>query len=156
MSIPKEIVRLRLYLLCLTGDMAGMFLSFLLANRLILGAFLGEPGKPHGLVMFAMLAPLYAILGVQSGAYGIHSVENSRRGIVRALMALAQAVMAMLLIIYFGKIAEQLSRLTLLTGLMLSALALVLVRIAVARLSSHLLGEVPHLTAIIMDEVEIA
>lgn len=156
MSIPKEIVRLRLYLLCLTGDMAGMFLSFLLANRLILGAFLGEPGKPHGLVMFAMLAPLYAILGIQSGAYGIHSVENSRRGIVRALMALAQAVMAMLLIIYFGKIADQLSRLTLLTGLILSALALIMVRIAVARLSSRLLGEVPHLTAIIMDEVEIA
>lgn len=155
MTVSKEIVRLRLYLLCLTGDMAGLFLSFLAANWLVLGALWGEPGKAHGIIMFAMLAPLYAILGVQGGAYGIHSFENSRRGIVRALMALAQAALLMLLIIYFGKIAEKLSRLTLLTGLGLSAVAITLVRFAIARLGATLLGEVPHLTAVILDGVAI-
>lgn len=155
MTISKEIVRVRLYLLCLTGDMAGLFLSFLIANYVLLGAFMGEPGKPHGLVMFAMLAPLYAILGVQSGAYGIHALEHTRRGIFRALLSLAQAALLMLLIIYFGKIAEQLSRLTLLTGLALSALAVTLVRLAIARLGDRLLGEVPHLTAVILDGVAI-
>ncbi|MEJ7934818.1 sugar transferase [Sphingobium sp. AN558] len=156
MTVSKEIVRLRLYLLCLTGDMAGLFLSFLAANYLVLGALWGEPGKPHGLIMFAMLAPLYAILGVQGGAYGIHSFENSRRGIVRALLALAQAALLMLLIIYFGKIAEKLSRLTLLMGLGLSAVAITLVRFAIARLGVTLLGEVPHLTAVILDGVAIS
>lgn len=53
-TISKEIVRLRLYLLCLLGDMAALFLSFLVANFLVLGAWAGEPGKPHGLVMFAI------------------------------------------------------------------------------------------------------
>lgn len=155
MTVSKEMVRLRLYLLCLTGDMAGLFLAFLAANVLVLGALWGEPGKPHGIIMFAMLSPLYALLGIQGGAYGIHSIENGRRGIFRALLALAQAVLLMLLIIYFGKIAEQLSRLTLLTGLVLSAIAVTLVRVAVARLGSRLLGEVPHLTTVILDGVAI-
>jgi exopolysaccharide biosynthesis polyprenyl glycosylphosphotransferase len=59
----------------------------------------------------------------------------------------------MLVIIYFGKIAEQLSRLTLLTGLLLSAAAVIGVRMAVARLGQRLLGEVPHLTTVILDGV---
>lgn len=155
MTVSKEIVRARLYLLCLLGDLAGLFLSFLLANRLALGAFLGEPGKPHGLVMFSMIAPLYILLAVQGGAYGIHMLANIRRGIFRGMLALAQATLLMLLIVYLGKIAEQLSRLTFVTGLGFSALAVALVRIAIGRLGARLLGAVPHLTAVIMDGVEI-
>ncbi len=149
-------VRLRLYALCLAGDMAGLFCAFLAANWFVLGALWGEPGKPHGIVMFAMVAPLYALLAVQGGAYGINTIDHLRRGIVRALWALAQAALLMLLIVYLGKIAEQLSRLTFITGLLLGALALALVRIAVARLAVSLLGGVPHLTAVIMDGVAIA
>ena len=149
-------VRLRLYALCLAGDMAGLFCAFLAANYFVLGAPWGEPGTPHGLVMFAMVAPLYALLAVQGGAYGINTIDHLRRGIVRALWALAQAALLMLLIVYLGKIAEQLSRLTFITGLLLGALALALVRIAVARLAVSLLGGVPHLTAVIMDGVAIA
>nr|KMW32114.1 sugar transferase [Sphingobium yanoikuyae] len=155
MTVSKEIVRLRLYALCLAGDMAGLFIAFLLANWLVVGAFLGEPGKPHGLVMFSMVAPLYAILAVQGGAYGINTLDRVRRGIFRALLALAQAALLMLLIVYLGKIAEQLSRLTFLTGLLLGAATLALVRLAVARLAVRLLGDVPHLTAVIMDGVAI-
>ncbi|WP_367347791.1 sugar transferase [Sphingobium yanoikuyae] len=155
LTVSKEIVRLRLYALCLAGDMAGLFIAFLLANWLVVGAFLGEPGKPHGLVMFSMVAPLYAILAVQGGAYGINTLDRVRRGIFRALLALAQAALLMLLIVYLGKIAEQLSRLTFLTGLLLGAATLALVRLAVARLAVRLLGDVPHLTAVIMDGVAI-
>lgn len=155
LTVSKEIVRLRLYALCLAGDLAGLFIAFLLANWLVVGAFLGEPGKPHGLVMFSMVAPLYAILAVQGGAYGINTLDRVRRGIFRALLALAQAALLMLLIVYLGKIAEQLSRLTFLTGLLLGAATLALVRLAVARLAVRLLGDVPHLTAVIMDGVAI-
>ena len=155
LTVSKEIVRLRLYALCLAGDMAGLFIAFLLANWLVVGAFLGEPGKPHGLVMFSMVAPLYALLAVQGGAYGINTLDRVRRGIFRALLALAQAALLMLLIVYLGKIAEQLSRLTFLTGLLLGAATLALVRLAVARLAVRLLGDVPHLTAVIMDGVAI-
>ncbi|MFZ2997799.1 sugar transferase [Sphingobium sp.] len=155
MTVSKEVVRLRLYALCLAGDMAGLFCAFLAANWFVLGALWGEPGKPHGLVMFAMIAPLYALLAVQGGAYGINTLDRVRRGIVRALLALAQAAMLMLLIVYLGKIAEQLSRLTFVTGLVLSAIAVTLVRIAVVRLAGLLLDDVPHLTAVIMDGVTI-
>lgn len=123
MTVSKEIVRFRLYALCLGGDMAGLFCAFLAANWFVLGALWGEPGKPHGLVMFAMIAPLYALLAVQGGGYGIQSLNNVRRGIVRALLALVQAALLMLLIVYLGKMAEQLSRLTFVTGLGLGGLA---------------------------------
>src|SRR3546814_6352562 len=82
-------------------------------------------------------------------------LEDLRRGIFRALMALAQAAMLMLLIVYLGKIAEQLSRLTFIVGLGISAVGVAAVRLAIGRLSAHLLGEVPHLTAVIMDGVTI-
>ena len=155
MTVSKEIVRLRLYALCLAGDMAGLFCAFLAANWFVLGALWGEPGKPHGLVMFAMIAPLYALLAVQGGAYGINTLDRVRRGIVRALLALAQAALLMLLIVYLGKIAEQLSRLTFITGLTLGAVMVTLVRLAVVRLADHVLGDVPHLTAVILDGVAI-
>jgi len=70
-------------------------------------------------------------------------------------MALAQAAMLMLLIVYLGKIAEQLSRLTFIVGLGISAAGVATVRLAIGRLSAHLLGEVPHLTVVIMDGVTI-
>lgn len=155
LKVSKEIVRLRLYLLCLLGDAVGLLLSFMLANWLVLGAVWGEPGKPHGIVMFAMIAPLYALLAVQGGAYGIKMLDNVRRGVLRALLALVQASMLMLLIVYLGKIAEQLSRLTFVAGLLLSGGAVTLVRFAIARLGDRLLGEVPHLTVVILDGVKI-
>lgn len=155
MTVSKEIVRLRLYALCLAGDMAGLFCAFLAANWFVLGALWGEPGKPHGLVMVAMIAPLYALLAVQGGGYGIRALDNVRRGVFRALLALAQAAVLMLLFVYLGKIAEQLSRLTFIVGLGLSAVAVALMRVAVARLGRRMLGEVPHLTAVIMDGVAI-
>ena len=155
MTVSKEVVRLRLYALCLAGDMAGLFGAFLAANWLVLGALWGEPGKPHGLIMFAMVAPLYALLAVQGGAYGINTLGRVRRGIFRALLALAQAALLMLLIVYLGKMAEQLSRLTFVAGLVAGGVMLALVRVAVARLSDRLLGDVPHLTAVIMDGVTI-
>lgn len=154
-TVSKEMVRLRLYALCLAGDMAGLFFAFLAANWFILGALWGEPGKPHGLVMFAMVAPLYALLAIQGGAYGINTLDRVRRGIFRALLALAQAALLMLLIVYLGKIAEQLSRLTFVAGLAIGAVMLALVRVAVAGLAGRLLGDVPHLTAVIMDGVTI-
>ena len=155
MTVSKEMVRLRLYALCLAGDMAGLFGAFLAANYFVLGALWGEPGKPHGLIMFAMVAPLYALLAVQGGAYGINTLGRVRRGIFRALLALAQAAMLMLLIVYLGKMAEQLSRLTFVAGLVAGGVMLALVRVAVARLGDRLLGDVPLLTAVIMDGVTI-
>ena len=37
LTVSKEIVRLRLYALCLAGDMAGLFIAFLLAHWLVVG-----------------------------------------------------------------------------------------------------------------------
>ena len=101
-----------------------------------------------------LIAPVYGLLAINGGVYGIRMLDNVRGSAIRALWALAQASMLMLLIVYFGKIAEQLSRLTLIAGLGLSALGLVMARRWIVFLARQLLGEVPHLTILIVDGVD--
>jgi exopolysaccharide biosynthesis polyprenyl glycosylphosphotransferase len=149
----KESIRLRLYVLNLCTDLAVLLLSFATANAIVLGSILGQPGKPHGLVMFAMVAPVYALLSINGGVYGIRTLAAPRDAAIRSVWALAQAALLMLLIIYFGKMALQLSRRTLLMGLIFSALSLTLIRQITGRIAQRQLGHFPTLDIIITDEV---
>ncbi len=150
----REAARLRLYILSILIDVGVLALAFALANILILGDIGGEPGKPHGLVMFAMIAPVYVLLAVNGGVYGIRMIGNGAVSGWRALWALGQALLLVLIIIFLGKIAEQLSRLTFLTGLLLSGAGLTLARRLTDRIAPVLVGEVPHLTILIADGEE--
>jgi exopolysaccharide biosynthesis polyprenyl glycosylphosphotransferase len=147
----REAARLRLYILSILVDIAVLSVAFALANIIVIGNVSGQPGKPHGLVMFAMIAPIYTLLAVNGGVYGIRMIGNGRVSAWRALWALAQAAMLFLILVYFGKIAEQLSRLTLLTGLALSAVGLALIRRLTDRMALTVVGEVPHLTILVID-----
>ncbi len=151
----KEVARLRLYILSILIDLAMLGLAFALANIIVLGALAGEPGKPHGLVMFAMIAPVYALIAINGGAYGIRMIGNRQASAVKAVWSLAQAALLTLIIIYFGKIAEQLSRLTFVTGLFISAAGLYVARIIMERIAIRLVGEVPHITVLLVDGVQI-
>jgi exopolysaccharide biosynthesis polyprenyl glycosylphosphotransferase len=157
MSAPKaysrEAARLRLYILSILVDIAVLAVAFALANLLVLGRFNGEPGKPHGLVMFAMIAPVYILLAIHAGVYGIRTIGQGRASAWRALFALGQAVMLMFIIIYFGKMAEKLSRLTLAVGLSLGAFGLAWIRSLTDRMALGIVGETPHLTVLIEDGV---
>lgn len=152
-AYSREAARLRLYILSILTDIAVLAVAFALANLLVLGRFGGEPGKPHGLVMFAMIAPVYILLAVNGGVYGLQTIGNGRRSAWRALFALGQAVMLMLIMVYFGKIAERLSRLTFVVGLAISAFGLVWVRSFADRMALSVVGETPHLTVLIEDGV---
>jgi exopolysaccharide biosynthesis polyprenyl glycosylphosphotransferase len=147
----REAARLRLYILSILVDIAMLSVAFALANIIVIGDVSGQPGKPHGLVMFAMIAPIYTLLAVNGGVYGIRMIGNGRVSAWRALWALAQAAMLFLILVYFGKIAEQLSRLTLLTGLALSAVGLAFIRRLTDRMALTVVGEVPHLTILVID-----
>lgn len=149
--VSKQSARVRLYMLGLVLDMWAMLASFMLANRIVLGAFLGEPGKPHGFVMFALIAPVYAVLAVNGGAYGIKMLGKVRSSAFRALVAFAQAILVALLLIFLAKISEQLSRLTLLVGIILSVAGLVACRFFIRHLSDRLLGGVPRIEVFIID-----
>lgn len=151
----KEVARLRLYILSILIDLATLGLAFALANVIVLGSLWGQPGKPHGLVMAAMIAPVYALLALNGGVYGIRMIGNRRASAVKALWALAQAALLTLIIIYFGKIGEQLSRLTFATGMLISAAGLYVVRILIERIGIWLVGEVPHITVLLVDGVDV-
>jgi exopolysaccharide biosynthesis polyprenyl glycosylphosphotransferase len=147
--------RLRLYLLSILVDIGVLAASFAAANVLVLGSLLGEPGKPHGLVMFAMIAPVFTLIAVNAGVYGIRMIDDARGNAWRALWAFCQAVMLMLIIVYLGKIAEQLSRLTFLTGVLLGGTGLVAVRPALMQVARATLGDMPRLVLLIADGVDV-
>ncbi len=151
----KEVARLRLYILSILIDIMVLGLGFALANLLVLHSLLGEPGKPHGLIMFAMIAPVYTLIAINGGVYGIRMIGNRQASAAKAIWSLAQAVMLMLIIVYLGKIAEELSRLTFIAGLLISALGLYVARLLIDRIGIALLGEVPHITVLLVDGVEI-
>lgn len=151
----KEVVRLRLYILSILIDLAMLGLAFALANLIVLGSLMGEPGKPHGLVMFAMIAPVYALIAINGGAYGIRMIGNRQASAVKAVWSLAQAALLTLIIIYFGKIGEQLSRLTFIVGLGVSSAGLYVARILLEKIAIRMLGEVPHFTMLLVDSVEV-
>jgi len=151
----KEAARLRLYILSILIDIAVLGLAFALANMLVLGSLGGEPGKPHGLVMFAMIAPVYALIAIPGGVYGIRMIGNRRASAVKAVWSLVQATALMLIIVYLGKIADQLSRLTFLVGLGLSTVGLCVARLLIERIAIALVGEVPHITVLLVDGIEI-
>ncbi len=157
MSGPKaysrEAARFRLYILSIMVDIAVLAVAFALANFLVIGNFQGQPGKPHGLVMFAMIAPVYILLAVNGGVYGFRAIGHRRQAAWHALFALGQAAMLMLLIVYFGKMAERLSRLTFVVGLFLSAGGLVWARGLADGMARAVVGETPHLTVLIEDGV---
>ncbi|BAK66758.1 putative glycosyltransferase [Sphingobium sp. SYK-6] len=150
----KESARLRLYMLSILLDIVVLGLAFALANFAVLHSLWGEPGKPHGLIMFAMIAPVYALLAINGGVYGIRMIGNPRASAVKAIWSLVQAAMLTLIIIFLGKIAEQLSRLTFLVGLLLSAGGLYAARYLIERIALRLVGEVPHITVLLVDGVE--
>jgi exopolysaccharide biosynthesis polyprenyl glycosylphosphotransferase len=149
----KESIRIRFYFLNLTFDMATLLLSFVMANVIVLGSLLGQPGKPHGLIMFAMVAPVYALLAINGGVYGIRSLAAPREAAIRSVWALVQAALLMLLIVYFGQMALQLSRRTLLVGLLFSGLSLALVRQYTGRMAQRQLGHFPTLDVVVTDGV---
>lgn len=151
----KEVARLRLYMLSILIDLVTLGLAFALANLLVLHSLWGEPGKPHGLVMAAMIAPVYALIAINGGAYGIRMIGNRQASAVKAIWSLAQAALLMLIIVYFGKIAEQLSRLTFIVGMMLSAGGLYVARLLIERIARAVVGEVPHFTVLLVDGVDV-
>ncbi len=151
--VSKESARLRLYLLGLVLDLGAMLASFILANWLVLGSPWGEPGKPHGIAIFTLLAPIYALLAINSGAYGIRMLGHVRSSAAHAILALAQAVLVALLLVFLAKMAEQLSRLTLVVGSLISAFGLIGSRLVVTALARRALGAVPVMELVIVDGV---
>jgi len=152
-AYSREAARLRLYILSILIDIAVLAVAFAFANLLVIGQFGGQPGKPHGLIMFAMITPVYILIAIKGGVYGIRTIGQGRASAWSALFALGQAVMLMFIIIYFGKIAEKLSRLTLAVGLAISAFGLAWIRGLTDRIALGIVGETPHLTVLIEDGV---
>jgi exopolysaccharide biosynthesis polyprenyl glycosylphosphotransferase len=154
--VGKEAARLRIYLMGLVLDLWAMLASFVLANWIVVGSPWGEPGKPHGIVIFAMLGPLYALLAINGGAYGIRMLERFRTSVAHALLAFAQAAAVTLLLIFLAKIGAQISRMTFLVGSVIAVGGLIACRLLVLSVARQVLGQVPRMELIIIDGAPLA
>lgn len=141
----------RLYLACVVLDMFVLLIGFALANIIVIGNVMGQPTKPHGLVMFAMIAPVYLVLAVHAGGYRTQVLSRRFDSITRALRSLLQAAFLTLLIIFLGRISLLLSRLTFGIGLALSASGLLAVRLAIHPLARRSMGRGGHTITVIRD-----
>ncbi len=79
------------------------------------------------------LLPLFAIFGLNNGAYTIEVLRRPHEGVRRALMALTLAMLSILLVAFFLKAGDTLSRLTFIAQACLSAILLVAGRAVVQR-----------------------
>ena len=152
--VSLDRVRVKLYLLILFMDIAGMAIVFAGANLVAVGSLI-QNGKAHGLVIFGMIAPAYVLLAVNAGALGIRVVDHPWRSGMKALWALCQAAFLTLLIIYLGKMSGRLSRMTFVIGVVASGLLLMAVRQFVRRYAHRLVGNWPSIAVLIRDGVAV-
>ncbi len=134
--VSKQTIRLILYAeLCLLdlavigGTPALISLAFTLVG-------LGR----YDLVPVASLLPIYAIVAVNSGAYSLEVLRRSGEGARRAITSFVTAVLAILLLSFFLKSSEEISRLSIGASAVAVVLALGLARIAFGRHVRHLTG----------------
>jgi exopolysaccharide biosynthesis polyprenyl glycosylphosphotransferase len=148
----RQSMRLFLYIELLATDWLALIIG-----TVIPGLVLGTDRMPYnGFGATLLLLPLFAILGMNNGAYTIDVLRKPYEGVRRALMALVLAMVSVLLVVFLLKANVMISRLTFVVQSGLSAVLVVLGRIVVqghvrSLTKGRLLNEL-----VITDGVEVA
>lgn len=98
--------RLQSYLALMCGDIAMVFTGFAAAGWF----YLGEPGISSGLLVAQLLLPAYLTIGLYNGAYSLRSLQSAQYGSARSAMALLVSSAVVVLMVFYSKAAQDLSR----------------------------------------------
>lgn len=148
----KGVLRLRAYAMLLANDLLMMAGAFILAHLFYGGGLPAD--QHHALIMYALLAPLFAGMAMLSRAYNADALERRRDSVSRAVLALVYSACAILFIAYFLKAGADLSRGVFALGLVGSLILIPIGRFLLHRPLLKMLGGSAYTTIILRDEVE--
>ncbi|WP_243444812.1 sugar transferase [Sphingosinicella humi] len=143
----KQMLRLRFYATVYAADGISLIAGFLLTGYL---AF-GDVGDPYAVDLLLIMIPLYSLLAFQTNAYGLDMIRRPRLGIYRALVSLAATAMVILLVAFFLKASEDLSRIVFVGGIVLAAGSIAVLRFVMANLGWRTLHASPVNELVIVD-----
>ena len=148
-SSSKAMLRLRMYLMMLLGDIIAISAGFLLASNLHI--FHEDNGQ--GLDQMALLVPLFVPIALLMRAYSPAIMHERWTSIGRATNAFAMSTAVIMLVAFFLKASEGWSRSTFVAGVLLSGLFIAVLRYLFVRHSSALVGGEPYEVVVVYDGV---
>lgn len=128
--------RLQVYLLLLLVDSATIALSFVLGGYLYLGDGFDGPN----MLAAQLLLPIYWTAAIARHAYSIDGALAPRKGVVRALTALALATAFLIFLGFFLKTNQAFSRVALGVSTLLAAGGLAIARDLTGKFARHHCG----------------
>lgn len=129
-------------------DACALVLGIAIANQLWVGSFRGI----YSLGVAGALVPLYLFAGFNNGAFRADALPSARIGIYRAQQAVLLAASGVVLVAYFLKSGEYISRLALFLGIFLGAFLLVGLRSVFHYRTRRRHGADLHSEVIIVDD----
>jgi exopolysaccharide biosynthesis polyprenyl glycosylphosphotransferase len=125
----RQSIRLLLYIELLASDWCALTIGMVVP-----GVMLGTLSMAYsGYGAALLLLPLFTFFGLNNGAYTIEVLGRPREGVRRALTAFAMAMLAIVLVAFFLKSGNMISRPTYLAQAILIAILIVIGRAIVQR-----------------------
>ncbi|MFC0588669.1 sugar transferase [Novosphingobium aquiterrae] len=116
--------RLQCYLALICGDLAALYVGFVAAGYLYLGAV----GITQASLLSQLVMPVFLTIALYNGAYSMRALESAQHGGLRAALALLISAAAVVFIAFYTKSSHEFSRILFSLGIVLSLLALLWVR----------------------------
>lgn len=117
--------RLQCYLALLLGDLTALFVGFGSSGFL----YLGSDGIKNASLLAQLTLPVFLTFALYNGAYSLAALSRPATGIARAIGALVLAAAFVVFIAFYTKSSEEFSRVLFTSGIVVSALTLVWIRL---------------------------
>lgn len=144
-------LRVRLYAGLMLLDAVAILLAFM-AGSLVR---FGEPTNSDPLNVAIVTVPIYFGIALNSGAYAIDVLRSVRAGVARAAGALAFTFASVALIVYYLRAEQDVSRLSVGTGMIASFGFVSLSRLLFDRMVQRAWGGVVTSEVVILDDVSV-
>lgn len=150
-ATPRRGLRVRLYAALVALDAAAIFAAFIIGSLIKFG----ELDNRDALDFAIVIIPVYIGIALNSGAYAIDVLQTVRLGVARSCGALAFTIAAVILITYYLRTEQNVSRLAIGTGMGASFVLLALFRTGFDRVIQRAWGGVMTTEMVILDEVMV-
>lgn len=150
-AVSKQTRRFQLYAILAVVDVAAIVLAFWGASFLRHHGIFGA----KGVHLAALVIPLYLLTAVNSHAYGYQVLVHWKRGLSKALTALAFAVAAVLFVAFYSRSSLEFSRVVFGVGSISAAVCMTIGRYAFRRIVLRTVGTVLRTDLVIADNCDL-